>query len=110
MCWMKEEEAWKLIREMEAVDEVLVENEKERERIYKEAISSRDPKRLIRIMKTMYLRRQKRLRDGKKSTAMDERYFKLAENHLYSELAFSLGIQKSEVNKIIEENIKETIL
>ncbi len=103
---MKKEDAWKLIREIKAVDEALVENEKEREKIYKEAISSRDPKRLISIMKTLYIRRQKRLDEGKKTTAIDERYFRLAENHLYSELAFSLGVQKSEVSQIIEDSMQ----
>mgnify|MGYP003300449483 FL=1 len=103
---MKEADAWKLIKEIKAVDEALVENEKEREKIYKESINSRDPKRLIGIMKTLYIRRQKRLEEGKKTTAVDDRYFKLAENHLYSELAFSLGVQKSEVNQIIEDNIE----
>ena len=37
--------------------------------------------------------------------AVDERYFKLAENQLYSELAFALGVEKSELNEIIEQNI-----
>ncbi len=82
-----------------------MENEKEREKLYKEAIHSRDPKRLISIMKTLYIRRQKRLEEGKKTTAVDERYFKLAENQLYSELAFALGVEKSELNEIIEQNI-----
>ena len=102
---MKEDEVWELIREIKAIDETLVENEKEREKIYKEAISSRDPKRLISIMKTLYIRRQKRLEEGKKTTAVDDRYFKLAENHLYNEFAFSLRVQKSEVHQIIENNI-----
>lgn len=102
---MGKDDAWKLIKEIKAIDEILVENEKERERIYKEAINSRDPKRLISMIKTSYIRRKNRLKDGKKSTAVDERYFKLAENHLHSELAFALGVQKSEVNQIIEENI-----
>ena len=103
---MKKEDAWKLIREIRAVDETLVENEKEREKIYKEAINSRDPKRLISVMKTLYIRRRERLEAGKKTTVVDERYFKLAENQLYNELAFSLGVQKSEVNQIIEDNIE----
>lgn len=103
---MSKDEAWKLIKEMKVVDEALVENEKERERIYKEAINSRDPKRLISIMKTLYIRRKQRLEEGKKITALDDRYFKLAESQLYNELAFALGIKKSEVNQIIEENIE----
>ena len=45
------------------------------------------------------------LEDNKKVTAVDERYFKLAENQLYGELAFALGVQKSEINQIIEQNI-----
>ena len=102
---MNKNEAWQLIKEIKSVDEALVENEKERERIYKEAINSRDPKRLISIMKTLYVRRQARIEAGKKTTAVDERYFKLAENQLHSELAFSLGVKKTEVNQIIQQNI-----
>lgn len=102
---MNMDEAWSLIKEMKAVDEALVENEKEREKLYKEAINSRDPKQLISIMKTLYIRRQKRLEEGKKTTAVDDRYFKLAENQLYGELAFALKVKKSELNSIIEQNI-----
>ena len=57
-------------------------------------------------MKTLYIRRKKRFEDGKKGTAVDDRYFKLAEKHLYSELAFALGVQKSEIGQIIEENVE----
>jgi len=102
---MNTDEAWNLIREINAVDEVFVENEKEREKLYKEAINSRDPKRLVSIIKTLYIRCQKRLEEGKKTTAVDERYFKLAENQLYSELAFALKVQKSEITRIIEQNM-----
>ena len=99
---MKKEDALKLIKEIYAIDGTFVENEKEREKIYKEAINSGDMKRLISIVKTLYVRRKKRIKEGKKSTAVDDRYFKLAENHLHSELAFALGVEKSEVGKIIE--------
>ena len=103
---MNMDDAWRLIKEIKAVDEALVENEKEREKLYKEAINSRDPKQLISIMKTLYIRRQKRLEEGKKTTAVDDRYFRLAENQLYSELAFALNVQKSELHQIIEQNIE----
>lgn len=102
---MSEKEAWDLINGIAAVDEAYVENEKEREKIYKDAIASRDPGRLISIIKTLYLRKQKRLEEGKKNTAVDERYFKLAENNLHSELAFSLGVDKAEINQIILRHI-----
>ena len=102
---MNTDDAWRLIKEIKAVDEALIKNEKEREKLYKEAINSRDPKQLISIMKALYVRRQKRLEEGKKTTAVDDRYFKLAEKQLYSELAFALGVEKSELNEIIEQNI-----
>lgn len=103
---MKKEEAWKLIKELNSVEEALIENEKEREKFYKEAINSCNPKCLVSILKELYLRRKKRLEDGKKTTIVDERYFKLAENQLYSELAFALGVQKSEINQVIEKTLK----
>ena len=102
---MKKDDAWNLIKEINKIKEVLVENEREREKIYKEAMNSCDPQRLVSILKELYFRRKKRLEDGRKITTIDERYFKLAENQLYSELAFALGVHKSEIEKILEENI-----
>ena len=81
-------------------------NEKERERIFREALASRDPKRLVSIIKTIYLRRQKRQEEGKKSTALDERYFKQAESHLHSELAFALGVDLLEITQIIASQME----
>lgn len=104
---MSKDEAWDFIKTIKLVEEIYVENEKEREKIYKEAINSCDPKRLIGIIKTLYIRRLERLEAGKKNTAVDERYFRLAENHLHSELAFSLGVSKTEVSQIIVSNIGE---
>ena len=103
---MSKEDAWKLIKEIRAIDEAFIENEREREKIYKEALASREPKQLISVIKSLYIRRQKRLNEGKKTTALDERYFKLTENQLHGELAFALGVQKSEINQIIEQNIE----
>lgn len=104
-CTMSEEEVWSLIRGIKDIPEVYIDNEKEREKIYKEALSSLDPKQLISIIKTLYLRRQKRLDEGKKTTAVDERYFKLAEKYLHAEIAYVLGVEKSEVQQIIVEHI-----
>lgn len=102
---MQKEEAWTLIKEIKAVDEALIENEKEREKIYKDAVNSRDPKRLISIIKTLYIRKQQRLEAGKKNTSVDERYFKLAENNLYNELAFSLEVDRTQVKDIIMTHV-----
>lgn len=83
------------------VDEIQVENEREREVCYKEILRSCDCKELIRIIKTLYLRNQSRLESGKKTTAVDERYFHLAEEQLYEEFSFVLGKSKDEILKEI---------
>ena len=61
---------------------------------------------LVKIIKTMLLRQQKRTNQGKKSTIMDDRYFKLAEDFLYSELAFAIGKDKKYMCQIISDTIK----
>lgn len=102
---MSEDEVWSFLHSINDIPEVYIENEKEREKTYKETLASRDPRQLISIIKTLYLRRQKRLDDGKKVTAIDERYFKLAEYQLHSEIAFVLKIEKAKVHELIIEHI-----
>lgn len=102
---ISKDEAWNIIEGIPSIESVWIENEKEREKIYKEALSSREPARLISIIKTLYLRKKERTDAGKKNTAVDERYFKLAENQLHAELAFALGEPKHNITKIIEKHL-----
>lgn len=103
---LSKDEALEVIKSIPEIEETWVENDKERERIYKDAMGSRNPKRLIGIIKTLYRRKMERLDAGKKCTAVDERYFKLAENQLFAELAFALGEPKQNMQQIIKENIE----
>lgn len=103
-----EEEAWEVIHDIPKIEEICIENEKQREEKYKEAIRGCNPKKLVSIIKTMYQRKQKRNAQGKKNTATDERYFKLAEEYLYAELAFALGKNKNEMCKFIQETIEKS--
>lgn len=103
---MSEEEAWKVIREIPQTEAVQIENDKQREQEYKKAIASGSPRALVSIIKTMYMRKQKQFAQGKKTTAMDERYFKIAEEYLYSELAFAMGKNKSEMQQLIADTIE----
>ncbi len=99
-------EAWDLIHHISDIHEITIENEKQRELKYKEALKSTDPTILVSVIKTMYLRNLERNAQGKKATAMDERYFRVAESLLYSELAFAIGRDKSDMKQIITENIE----
>ena len=76
-----------------------------REQNYKEAVKANSPEALVSIIKMIYQRKQKRLAQGKKSTATDARYFQIAENLLYMELGIALGKPKQEICKTIIDYI-----
>lgn len=101
-----EEEAWEIIEKIPEVEEAWISDDKQREQTYKEAIQSCDPQKLISIIKNMYHRKERRTAQGKKNTSVDEHFFKLAENNLYTELAFAIGREKDEMKKIIAEKIE----
>ena len=98
---LSEEEAWEVIEKIPEVEAAWIANDKLREQTYKEAIHSCNPTALVSIIKNLYIRKKQRSEQGKKSTATDERYFKLAEDNLYAELAFALGKEKNQMRQII---------
>ncbi|MBR5407118.1 MAG: CarD family transcriptional regulator [Lachnospiraceae bacterium] len=98
-------EAEKLIKKIPDIDYAWIVNEQERETQYKSALRTCDCEELIKIIKTLFKRKKSRIDAGKKVTVVDERYFKQAENQLYEELAFALGIDKGEVSDYINRTI-----
>lgn len=104
---MTEEEVWELIHKVPEIEEESITNEKLCEHKYKEAVRSCNPEVLIGIIKMIYMRRRKRIERGKKSTVVDERYFRLAENSLYSELGFVLQKDKEEISQLIAESVEK---
>ena len=65
-----------------------------------------NPEKLIAMIKNVSERNKKRSAQGKKITAIDERYFKKAENNLYTELAFALGRDKQEMQTVIADHLE----
>lgn len=100
-------EARELIEEIPSIEEISIDNDKLREARYKEAIKGCDPKDLVKVLKNLNTRRNKRIREGKKTTATDDKYFKICEDNLLNELAFALGKDKSEM-RVIVHNIIES--
>ena len=107
---LSEEEAWEVIEKIPEVEAAWIANDKLREQTYKEAIHSCNPTALVSIIKNLYIRKKQRSEQGKKSTATDERYFKLAEDNLYAELAFALGKEKNQMRQIRAETIEQRTL
>lgn len=102
---LSREQALELIDSMPEIEELYFSNDKIREEKYKECVRSCDCEQCIRVIKTLYLRREEKLAQGKKFAATDERYLKLAEDNLYSELSMALGMSKKEVQQYIEERL-----
>lgn len=102
---ISKEEAEALIAGMREIGTLQIDNEKRKEEILKQAFRTCDNRDWVRIIKTLYARKQSRLARGKKVTASDERFLRAAEENLYGELAISLNINKKDVEKYIIEQI-----
>lgn len=100
---MTSDEALELISKISEMNQTWIVNEKLREQRYKEAVRSNNPAELVGIIKLIYIRKQERLEQGKKTTTVDEKYFRIAEDRLYSELQFALNKTREEVCALIEE-------
>lgn len=95
-----------LIRSMPQLEEIQVQNEKHRKIIYKEIIESGDRAEIIRLIKTIYVRREAQLKAGKKQHLIDERFLKEAETSLYDEFAFVLNIDRESVIPHIKNELE----
>ncbi|MBR4767963.1 MAG: CarD family transcriptional regulator [Lachnospiraceae bacterium] len=98
-------EAELFLAKIDSIGEEVVENDRQREQAYKDALRSLDPSRLVGILKNMSRRKKERKAEGKKSTAVDDRYFKIAEDALFQELGFALSRDEASVKEMIIERI-----
>lgn len=102
---MNREEAEELVGRITGIDTVWIQEEKSREQMYKDAIRTYDCQSLVQIIKTLYMRKQSRLKEGKKVLSSDEQYLRKAEELLYSEMSLALSIPKSEVEAYIRKAV-----
>ena len=73
---VSKQEAKKIVSEINDIEPMWIENDRQREEKYKEAISSCDCNQLICIIKTLYARNQERIAQGKRITYVDDRFLK----------------------------------
>ena len=102
---LRREEAEKLIEAIPEIPLLVITNDKLSEQAYKDCIRTNDCEDLVKLLKTIYTRKQKRIKAGRKVTAVDAKYFHMAEENLYGELAVSLNISRKEVECYLEEAI-----
>lgn len=101
-------EAERLIGTIPEIQLLTISNEKMTEQMYKECMKSNDCGELVRLIKTINLRKQKRIQAGRKVTALDAKYLHLAEENLYGELAVALDMSREEVGGCVMATINDT--
>ena len=74
---------------------------------YREIMKTNECTGWSRIIKTIYLKNRKRLEGGKRYTAKDDVYLRLAEDFLYRELAAALNVNREDVESIISDRVKQ---
>lgn len=99
------EAADELIDNIQDIETLWITDAKRRESVYKEALLKCDCREWIKIIKTLYLHQQSRIAEGKKATASDEKYLRIAEDNLYGELAIPLKMDKDMVEEFIIERV-----
>lgn len=91
------EKAKKMINDIGDIPVLNITNEKFLENQYKEILCSCDLIQLLSMIKTIRSKRERRINEGKKMTATDERYLKRAEECLYTELSIALQKNKEDI-------------
>ncbi|MDO4299460.1 MAG: CarD family transcriptional regulator [Lachnospiraceae bacterium] len=104
---MSRQEINELVGTIPSVDCIQENNDKLRAVKYKEALGAFEAGKLLEIIKTVYLGKQRRIRSGKKVLSGDEKYFQIAEKKLYDEIAFVFSEDTDQVKRWITDEIKK---
>lgn len=98
-------EVKELIHGIPHQDAIGIADEKHRKETYQKIIESGDRMEIIRLVKTIYERKNAQEKAGKKQHLIDERYMKEAETVLYDEFAYVLKIKREDVLPFIQKEL-----
>ena len=104
---MSKKEVEALIEKMPEVAEIREDNDKQRVQKYKESLAAFEPEELVRIIKTVYNGKKRRISAGKKILMGDEKYIQIAEKRLYEEIAFAMEMEVKDVEQMISDRIEK---
>ena len=93
---LKKEEVLTLIKSLPEQETAWIDDDRKR---------TGDSEEWAKLIKTIYLEKQKKSVDGKKLMKADEDIMKIAEKNLYEEFAVALNIQPEEVVSYILEHV-----
>lgn len=99
------DEAKELIQDIPDIPVLETKNERLLEQEYKSCMKSNDCREWVKLIKTIYERKQTRIQNGRKETAIDSKYFRIAEEVLYGELSVALDMERDQVSRYITEQL-----
>ena len=97
-----------LIREMPSVQTEWIENDAQRKEAQTKVLHDGDHRELMRMIKSLHIRRRDRLAAGKRFHQADERALDEAENLLYQEFAQVLGLKPEEILPLMKKSALQT--
>ncbi len=97
-------EVEELIKAIPDAKLINLDDDSQRKEKFREIISGGDREELIRLIKTLFSRRQELAQRNKRLRAADEKFLNDAENMLHDEFAYALGIKKDEVISYIRSH------
>lgn len=100
------DQVYSMIKAMPEETPIWIEDEGSRTRVYKEILLKGDHRKIVKLIKTLYLHQQEQKKIGKNLHKSDERFLKDAENLLYDEFAYVLNIEREQVLPFIQEQIE----
>ncbi|MDR0948465.1 MAG: CarD family transcriptional regulator [Lachnospiraceae bacterium] len=104
---LSKDEAEELIQAIPSIPMITISNDKMLEQEYRLCMKANRCDEWIKVIKTIFMRKRRRLEAGRKVTAVDAKYYKLAEDNLYGELAVALGMPKESVEAYITGEIEK---
>jgi len=105
---LSKEAVLKLIAAIPTKETNWIEDNRARIENFKTALRTGESEELVKLIKTLYLKRQERTDLGKKLWKVDEDIMKVAEKNLNEEFAIVLNIEPDEVASYIQGHITET--
>ena len=104
---LSSDEVKHLIHDISNQETIWIADDKHRKDTYRKIIDNGDRLELMKLIKTLYLRKKTQQEAGKKQHLVDEHFMKEAETILYDEFAFVLHLDREEILPYIMREIEE---
>ena len=101
------DDAEELIDEIEYAPELELPEGKKAEPVITDVIKRNLTDEMMSLVKTLHKIKAIRQAEGKKFASLNEKYLNIAEKLLYTELAFSLKVEKDDIKKRVFEELSQ---